>query len=145
MIVLQFVAIMCSAVFASAALYITLVEHPARLKAGVSVALLEFRPSYARAAVLQVTMIVVTCVCSLGLWFLTHKSSWLVGGGLIGASIPFTLLVMMPVNRLLLDAASPPTETIALKLLVRWGHLHLIRTVTGLLGFAVLLEHSLHG
>ncbi len=143
MAVLQFLAVMCSAVFAVSALYVTLVEHPARLSAGISAALLEFRPSYARASVLQVLMIVLTCLCCFGLWLSTRHWSWLISGGLIGASIPFTLLVIMPVNRLLLDANSPPTEAMALKLLARWERLHLIRTLTGMLGFAILLAHSL--
>jgi len=142
--VLQFLTVMCSAVFAVAALYITLVEHPARLSAGVSVALLQFRPSYARASVLQVAMIVLTCLCSFGLWLFTRNWSWLIGGGLIGVSIPFTLIVVMPVNRLLLDGASPPTEAVALELLARWGRLHLIRTLTGMIGFATLLATSLN-
>jgi hypothetical protein len=144
MLVLQFLAITCSAVFAVAALYITLVEHPARLSAGVSVALLEFRPSYARASVLQVVMIILTCLCSFGLWFFTRHWGWLIGGGLIGVSIPFTLIVVMPVNRLLLDPASPPTEAVALELLARWGYLHLARTLTGMIGFATLLATSLN-
>jgi uncharacterized membrane protein len=144
MVPLQFIAIVCSAVFAGAALYISVVEHPARLKAGVSIALLEFRPSYARASVLQVAMIVSTLICSIGLCLLSHDWTWLIGGGLIAVSIPFTLLVIMPVNRSLLDAASPPPDSVALELLSRWGHLHLVRTITGMLGFALFVARSLN-
>jgi hypothetical protein len=144
MVLLQFIAIACSAVFAGAALYISVVEHPARLKAGVTIALLEFRPSYARASVLQVAMIVLSSTSSIGLWILSHDWSWLIGGGSIAVSIPFTLLVIKPVNRSLLDAASPLPDTKALELLIRWGHLHSVRTITGLLGFAFLLARSLN-
>jgi hypothetical protein len=144
MVPLQFIAIVCSGVFAGAALYISVVEHPARLKAGVSIALLEFRPSYARASVLQVAMVVSTSICSIALWLLSHDWTWLIGGGFIAVSIPFTLLVIKPVNRLLLNAASPPSDTVTLELLTRWGHLHLVRTITGLLGFAFLFARSLN-
>ena len=65
MAALEFIAIMCSALFAGAALYISLLEPPARMSAGVSVALQEFRPSYRRAAVFQVSMAVVACVSLL--------------------------------------------------------------------------------
>jgi hypothetical protein len=75
---------------------------------------------------------------------LSHDWTWLIGGGLIAFSIPFTLFVIKPVNRSLLDAASPLPDTVALVLLTRWGHLHLVRTITGMLGFAFLLARSLN-
>ncbi len=125
--------------FAGAAFYITVVEQPARLAAGVSIALQEFRPSYARAAPLQVTMAAASFLCSVAVWRLTHQWSWLVGGGLVGAAIPFTLAFIMPSNRLLLDVTSPPRDEAALALLVKWGRLHAVRTFMGLLGFLVLL------
>lgn len=34
---------------------------------------------------------------------------WVVGGLLVGASVPFTLFIMMPINNRLLDENSPPT------------------------------------
>jgi hypothetical protein len=47
----HFIAVMCSGLFAGAAIYISLVEHPARMEAGLTVALAEFGPSYRRAAI----------------------------------------------------------------------------------------------
>ena len=47
--VLELIALLCTGLFAGAAVYITLVEHPARLECGPAVALAEFRPSYRRA------------------------------------------------------------------------------------------------
>jgi hypothetical protein len=76
MAALQFVAVMCSALFAGAALYISIVEHPARISAGIAVALQEFRPSYRRAAVFQISMAVVACVSSFALSLFTSEWSW---------------------------------------------------------------------
>jgi hypothetical protein len=51
--ILELVATLCAGLFAGAALYINIAEHPARLEVGPSVALREFGPSYRRAAVMQ--------------------------------------------------------------------------------------------
>lgn len=40
-------------VFVGAALYVNLVEHPARMSCGTEAAVQEFRPSYRRGAVMQ--------------------------------------------------------------------------------------------
>jgi len=49
----EFVAALCSGIFAGAAVYINLVEHPARLECGLARAVAEFRPSYRRATVMH--------------------------------------------------------------------------------------------
>ncbi len=46
---LRFIATICAALFAGAALYISVVEQPARLLATMDVALGEFRPGFPRA------------------------------------------------------------------------------------------------
>ena len=143
MAALQFIAIMCSALFAGAALYVSIVEHPARMSAGISIALQEFRPSYRRGAILQIIMAVLACVCSFGLSLFTSQWIWFLGGGITGLMLPFTLIFMMPTNRILLDSTAPLKESEAQKLLDRWGRLHLIRTIAGMLGFAILLAYSL--
>ena len=143
MAALQFIAIMCCALFAGAALYVSIIEHPARMSAGISVALQEFRPSYRRAAVFQISMAVITCVCSLALSLFTSQWIWFLGGGITGLMLPFTRIVIMPTNRILLDVDSQLKESDAQKLLDRWGKLHVIRTVAGMLGFAILLAYSL--
>ena len=143
MIALKFIAIMCSALFAGAALYVSIIEHPARMSAGIVVALQEFRPSYRRGAVLQVSMAVIAFVSSFALSLFTSQWIWFLGGGMTGLMLPFTLIFIMPTNRILLDTTSPLKESDARKLLDRWGRLHLIRTIAGMLGFAILLAYSL--
>ena len=44
-VVLQLVATLSAGLFAGAALYITLVEHPARMQCGTRLAVSEFGPS----------------------------------------------------------------------------------------------------
>jgi hypothetical protein len=50
------VALFACALFAGAAAYVSLVEHPARVQAGQPTALAEFVPSYRRASVMQASL-----------------------------------------------------------------------------------------
>jgi Domain of unknown function (DUF1772) len=64
---------------------------------------------------------------------------WIAGGALVGAVVPFTLIIIMPTNRLLLGAASTLKDEEAIQLLAKWAHLHAVRACLSLLGFVVLL------
>lgn len=55
----EFVAVLSCSLFAGAAIYINLVEHPARMECGVEIAATEFPPSYRRAMVMQATLAAV--------------------------------------------------------------------------------------
>ena len=46
---LQLLATLSAGLFAGAAIYITFVEHPARMQCGTGLAVTEFGPSYKRA------------------------------------------------------------------------------------------------
>jgi hypothetical protein len=52
----ELLATLSSGLFAGASVYINLVEHPARMEAGINLALTEFAPSYHRATVTQVSL-----------------------------------------------------------------------------------------
>jgi len=104
---LSFLTLLTSGLFAGAALYVTAVEHPARMSQGASFALQEFRPSYKRAAPLQAALALICFLCSLAVWRLTGQWAWLAGGVSVGAVVPFTFAFIMKTNRLLLDAALP--------------------------------------
>jgi hypothetical protein len=53
--------------------------------------------------------------------------------------VPYTLVVILPTNRRLLDPALEPDTPEAARLLRRWGLLHLVRTLLGLVAFALML------
>jgi hypothetical protein len=63
--VAEFVAVLACGLFAGAALYVSLVEHPARMECGVETAITVFGPSYRRATVLQVTLAALGLLSSL--------------------------------------------------------------------------------
>jgi hypothetical protein len=137
--ILKLLALLSSGMFAGAALYLTTVEHPARMSLGASVALREFRPSYKRAAPQQAALAIVCFVCGVSLALLTQHWLWLLGGILVGSVVPFTFLFSAPANRLLLDEAKKlDTQTLE-SLLAKWAALHSVRTLFSLLGFLALL------
>jgi uncharacterized membrane protein len=138
-VVLELVAVLCTGLFAGAAIYITLVEHPARLECGAALALTEFRPSYRRAAVLQATLAAAGCLAAVGAWMQGRSLLVLVAGLLLGAAIPFTLVVVRPTNTRLLDPALDPASAEAAALLARWGTLHAVRSALSVIAFVLLV------
>src|SRR4028118_1173328 len=99
-------ATVASGLFTGAAIYINLVEHPARMQAGTQLALTEFAPSYHRATVMQVSLAALGFVSALRAWRTSADARWLVGGGVLVAVIPFTAVAILPTNQQLLDPAT---------------------------------------
>ena len=131
------IAILCSGLFTGAALYINLVEHPARMEAGLPLAVAEFRPSYRRATVMQVSLVVLGTLGSVVAWSGGAGASSLLAAIALIAVVPFTLVVIFPTNVAILDPGLDPASTKARDLLLRWGHLHAVRTLLGLTAFVL--------
>jgi hypothetical protein len=133
----EFVAVLSCSLFTGAAIYVNLVEHPARIECGVEIAATEFRPSYRRGAMMQATLAAVGLLSSIAAWLGGATFGWLVGGAALGSVIPFTLIVILPTNKLLLRPTLDKRSVEAERLLARWGALHAVRSV--LSGAALLL------
>ena len=129
----------CAGLFAGAAVYINAVEHPARLSCGNDVALREFGPSYRRATVMQASLAITGCVAGFWSAWVLGDFSVALGAGLLGAVVPFTLIVILPTNKQLLDPSLDPNAAKASELLVRWGRLHAIRSVLSSIAFLLFL------
>jgi TM2 domain-containing membrane protein YozV len=132
------IAFICTGLFAGAALYVSLVEHPARMSCDVSVALAEFRPSYKRAAVMQVILALGGAVAAIAAFYFGNGVSSLVAGIVLATVIPWTLIVIMPITRQLMDETRTSETRDTDVLLKKWGRLHNVRTVAGLLALAIL-------
>lgn len=132
-------ATLAAGLFAGASVYINLVEHPARMEAGTDLALTEFAPSYHRATITQVSLASVGFLSALAAWRLRSDARWLVGGGLLVSVIPFTALAILPTNKQLLDPATANDLDLAERLLTRWGRLHAVRSVFGLVALLLFM------
>jgi hypothetical protein len=132
------VATLAAGLFAGAAIYISAVEHPARVSCGTELALREFGPSYHRAAIMQASLAVLGCLAGLaGAWQQGDFVAAL-GALLIGAVVPFTLMVIFPVNARLLDVSLDAKGPEAPVLLQRWAQLHAVRSGLSSVAFLVL-------
>lgn len=135
----QFVATICCAVFAGAALYINLVEHPARMSRGTQTAATVWAPSYKRATVMQAPLAIVSFLAGISAWLLGGGIMWFAGAMLIGLVVPFTFIAIMPTNHQLLDPGRDLASTETNALLIKWNRLHAVRSVLSLLALVIYL------
>jgi Domain of unknown function (DUF1772) len=129
---LRFLAVFTGALFAGAALYINVAEHPARMLLDTRNAALQWAPSYKRATWLQAPLAVISFVAGSAVWFSGGVFLWLVAAVVIGAVVPFTFIGIMPTNHRLLSPSLDLNSDEARRLLVRWGYLHGVRTLLAL-------------
>ncbi|HYO99329.1 MAG TPA: DUF1772 domain-containing protein [Pyrinomonadaceae bacterium] len=132
-------AALSAGLFSGASLYINLVEHPARMECGTSLAVTEFAPSYRRAAVMQGVLAAFGFIMAVLAWLNGASVWWMIGGVTLGAVIPFTLLVIFPTNKRLLNPSLDKNSELASELLIRWGRLHALRSVLSLVSFLIFL------
>ena len=134
----EIVSFICTSLFAGAAIYVSVVEHPARLACSTDVALAEWRPSYKRAAIMQVILAAGGVLAAIGAYMAGRGTSVLVAAIVLATVVPWTLIVIMPTNKELLNptrvATTPDTDV----LLRKWGRLHVIRTIASLLAVVIL-------
>ena len=122
---IEAVAVLACTLFTGAAVYITAVEHPARLSCGAAAAVAEWVPSYKRATIMQVPLALIAGLFGIIRCVQGGGPVWLWAATLILTVIPFTLIVIRPTNNRLLDRARPADQT--MHLLKTWGRLHAVR------------------
>jgi Anthrone oxygenase len=133
---------LCCGLFAGAAIYVNLVEHPARMKCGVQFAVKEFAPSYHRATAMQVPLAAIGFVCSVVAWLTGAKFWWLIAGVLLIMVIPFTLIFIFPVNKQLVSPNVSNDPTRAQQLLSQWNRLHAVRSALSTIALIITLLNS---
>jgi uncharacterized membrane protein len=134
----EIIAIVAAGLFAGAAAYITFVEHPARLECGTLLAATEFAPSYRRATVMQASLAILGFLAAVVAWVQHRDLLVLAAAVLLILVVPFTLVLILPTNKRLLDPALAKSSAEAAALLGRWGRLHAVRTVLSCVSFVLL-------
>jgi hypothetical protein len=132
-------ATLATALLTGAAVYISLVEHPARLLCPTAHAVEQWRPSYKRAIVMQVLLVIAGSLLAIAAWLIGAGLVWLLAGLVLGSVVPFTLIAIWPTNKRLEDPGLDTTSEFARSLLVRWGHLHAVRSGLSLLALILML------
>ena len=135
-------ALITAAIFAGAAIYINVAEHPARMTLDPAAALAEWKPSYGRGFAMQASLAVASTLFGLLACWQTGHWGWFVGAGLIFANWPFTLVVILPLNKRLQAMESGTAESSAM--LEAWARLHAVRSGLGSAATLTFLWASLH-
>jgi hypothetical protein len=125
--------------FTGAAVYVALVEQPARMHSQSSVALAQFRESLPRAERMQPALLLVALLASSVAYALQPNARLLVGAVLLLLIVPLTFGLLVPINRRLLSGAPEDHVEHGMRLVGRWGRLHVLRAGLAL-GGAVLLH-----
>ncbi len=124
-------AIIVSAVFAGAAVYINVAEQPARLSLDDRSLLLEWRPAYKRGFGMQAPLAVIGFLLGVLAWWQTETWRWIVGALILISNWPYTLLGIMPTNRKLMTTDPTAAGPESRRLVLKWGRLHAVRTALG--------------
>src|ERR1700680_2577991 len=132
-------ALTIAALFAGAAIYINIAEQPARLSLDDRSLLAEWKLAYKRGDAMQGSHVVVGAVLALVACFSTLDWRWLLGAVVLLANWPYTIFVIMPTNRRLMN---PPAEAVTAetrRMIRWWGVLHAGRSALGLVATLIFL------
>jgi hypothetical protein len=126
-------ALAVAALFTGAAFYVNFAEQPARLELKDRPLLAEWQKSYPLGFAMQGPLALIGFILGAVAWWQTGKPAFLAGALLILANWPYTLIAIMPTNKVLmaidLDKAGAKTRA----LIVKWNRLHAVRTALGAL------------
>lgn len=130
-------ALVAAALFTGAALYVNVVEQPARLALADASALAQWKPAQRRGFALEAALVLAAFGLGMSAFLIVGNWRWLAGGVLMLANWPFTFTGVMPTNRRLQAERETAPGPDCRKLLSNWGQLHMVRT--GLGGLATLV------
>jgi Domain of unknown function (DUF1772) len=132
-------ALTVAAVFTGAAIYINIAEQPARLQLDDSSLLVEWKLAYRRGHMMQASLAIVGGFFGVVAFFSTLEWRWLLGALVLLANWPYTIFVIMPTNRRLMDTPAEAATAETHRMIRRWGILHVGRSALGLVATLVFL------
>jgi hypothetical protein len=132
-------ALVVAALFTGAAAYINVAEQPARLGLDDAGLLKAWKPSYKRGFAMQATLAVVGFLLAVAAWHASSSWVWLLGGFVLLANWPFTLLVIMPTNNILMAMSQAEAGPNSRALIEKWGGLHAVRSALGAIATLIFL------
>jgi hypothetical protein len=136
-------ALIAAALFAGAAIYITVAEHPARIRLDVGPLLTEWKPAYKRGFAMQAPLAFVGFLFGAWAAWQTGNWWWLAGAVVLLANWPYTIFAIMPTNNRLMAMEPSNPAPQARTLIETWGRLHAVRSALGIAATLIFLWASL--
>jgi hypothetical protein len=132
-------ALALAAAFFGAALYVNLVEQPARLALDDEAILHEWTPSDRRGVALILGLSLLSAALGLVAYFASQEDvRWAIGALIVILVWPYTFFAMAPLNNQILTLTSKDVG--AARALVRqWGLLEFGQTAIGIVACAIFL------
>lgn len=114
------IALVFAAAFAGAAVYVSWVEQPARLRLDDQALLSEWGPSDQRGVALLAGFALASAIAGFLAWFESQDVRWVFGALIVISAWPYAFFVMAPLNNQILSLRGPDVG--AARALVRqWG------------------------
>jgi hypothetical protein len=132
-------ALSAAALFAGAAVYVSVAEQSARLALDDRALLTQWKPAYRRGAAMQAPLALIGCILGLMAWRQNGAWQWFAGAMVLVSAWPYTLLVIRPTYNELsgtsVSNAGPRTRA----LVEKWGRLHAGRSALGVLAMMLFV------
>jgi len=101
--------------------------------------LAEWKPSYRQGYVMQASLAIVGGLFGVLASLSALDWRWLLGAIVLLANWPYTIFMIMPTNRRLMDTPPEATTAETRRMLERWGALHAGRSALGLAATLIFL------
>jgi hypothetical protein len=132
-------ALTMAALFTGAAIYINIAEQPARLQLDDSSLLVEWKLAYRRGYMMQASLALVGGFFGVIAFFSTFEWRWLLGAVVLLINWPYTIVVMMPINRRLMNTPPGAATAETRRMIGRWAIFHAGRSALGLAAALIFL------
>ena len=134
-----YLSLTAAALFTGAAFYVNFAEQPARLTLDDRALLAQWKPAYKRGYLMQASLAIVGFLLGALAWWQTGRLAFLIGALLMLANWPWTLLAILPTNKILMATDPADAGPATRALLIKWNGLHAVRTALGALATATFV------
>ena len=136
-------ALIAAALFTGAAIYVNVAEQPARLMLDDRALLAEWKPAYKRGFAMQASLAIIGFLLGVIAARAGMDWLWVAGAFVLLANWPFTLIAILPTNKLLMEIPPQNAGPKSRELIEKWGRLHAVRSMLGATATVLFLWASL--